>query len=599
MLSKDLSLKNNKFLPYISRIVFPQFKNLAKASEINFESAITILTGANGSGKSSILHALFGCPKGYNIGKFWFSTKFDDINKNDCFFYEYNDENRQVHQVLIKRSPRPDGPKYKHKGNTNYWETSRPLIGLGMQGSKDRPPQISKEVQYIDFRANLTAFDKFMYFKNFTNSKGFSELRRQADYKKQNKLIDRSNLLKEEIETGIGRLKRKEKQGIQEKLSLSKDQCEIISRILNKDYDSIDIYWHKYFSYQDPFDDYSPTIILKERHHYSDAYAGSGESSVILLIYKLTNTPDKSLVLLDEPETSIHPEAQKKLMNELQKITVSKSLQVIICTHSEYIISNFDRSAIRTFYKESDGTYSIIPCSAELALSQIGVDDKFNIYLEDKLSKEIMRRLYSLYDVLPNLIDCGGVANMLAHYVLNIFFVETCQEADRKTKHIFILDGDQKTYKKGEEEINRENLLKQKLDDIKPSDLENIIENILSSQKFLDRFKVFGTEKKIEKMRELFQFLQEAIKFFPANDPESFIINNLNKSNISDKDELKIIESDQFSNKIKFEEIAKQKLQKNNVDSAEIFFVQKEYLAKINKQKLKQFFDYLVTTPAD
>lgn len=115
MSNENLNLKNNKFLPYISRIVFPQFKNIALGSEINFESAITILTGANGSGKSSILHALFGCPHGYNIGKFWFSTKFDDINKNDCFFYEYNDENRQVHQVLIKRSPRPDGPKYKHK----------------------------------------------------------------------------------------------------------------------------------------------------------------------------------------------------------------------------------------------------------------------------------------------------------------------------------------------------------------------------------------------------------------------------------------------------------------------------------------------------
>ena len=93
--------------------------------------------------------------------------------------------------------------------------------------------------------------------------------------------------------------------------------------------------------------------------------------------------------------------------------------------------------------------------------------------------------------------------------------------------------------------------------------------------------------------------MQEAIKFFPANDPESFIIKNLDKSNISDKDELKIIESGQFSNKIKFEEIAKQKLQKDNVDSAEIFLDQKEYHAKINKQKLKQFFDYLVTTPAD
>ena len=182
MFNQKLDLKKDRFLPYISKIVFPNFKNIAANSELNFESAITILTGSNGSGKSSILHALYGCPKGYNIGKFWFSTEFDDINENNCFFYEYCEgaSIKQKYQVLIKRSPRPDKQEYKHKGNSNYWETARPVKKLGMEVSEDRPPQITKEVFYIDFRANLTAFDKFMYFKSFNTQST------KADYKKQN-----------------------------------------------------------------------------------------------------------------------------------------------------------------------------------------------------------------------------------------------------------------------------------------------------------------------------------------------------------------------------------------------------------------------------
>jgi predicted ATPase len=590
MSNENLNLKNNKFLPYISRIVFPQFKNIALGSEINFESAITILTGANGSGKSSILHALYGCPKDYNIGKFWFSTKFDDINQKDCFFYEYNDEKNQVQQVLIKRSPRPDDPKYKHKGNTNYWETSRPLIGLGMQGTKNRAPQISKEVQYIDFRANLTAFDKFMYFKNFTNSKGFTDLKKKADYKKQNKLINRSNLLNEEIETGIGKLKRKERIGINNKQILSKEQCQIISNILKKDYDSIEIIWHKYFSYQDPFDDYSPTIILKEKYSYSDAYAGSGESSIILLIYKLINASNNSLILLDEPETSIHPEAQKKLIEELIKITISKSLQVIICTHSEHIISNFDHRSIRTFYKNPDKSYSMRPCSRELALNEIGIDDKFNIYVEDKLSEEITRR--SQGDNPPNLIRCEGAANMLSHHLPNAFFVQIFYKASSTAKHIFILDGDQKKDPNNPDDTNIEELLKKELNSIAPNELEKIILRILKNPKNFKTITASWGEQKEEKMKEFFLFLQKSLKFLPDDDPESFILNNLDRQKIT-KEELEIIDNDSLKNKSKFEKITKQRLQKKEVNSAEIFFIQKEYLTKINEAKLTEFKNYI------
>ncbi|ALP38197.1 hypothetical protein ASL14_20510 [Paenibacillus sp. IHB B 3084] len=85
--------KDGIFNNYINRIVFPFFKYFTFHSEINFQFPLTILAGKNGSGKSSVLHALYGSPKGYNIGDFWFSSQLDpiedfggEVQERHCYF---------------------------------------------------------------------------------------------------------------------------------------------------------------------------------------------------------------------------------------------------------------------------------------------------------------------------------------------------------------------------------------------------------------------------------------------------------------------------------------------------------------------------------
>jgi hypothetical protein len=64
---------------YIGFARFPNFKNIERDASIEFDFPLTVLVGASGIGKSSVLHALFGMPEGHSTARFWFSTDLDPI----------------------------------------------------------------------------------------------------------------------------------------------------------------------------------------------------------------------------------------------------------------------------------------------------------------------------------------------------------------------------------------------------------------------------------------------------------------------------------------------------------------------------------------
>ena len=166
------NLKENEvFKKYIEFIQFPFYRNLEIDTRITFDFPLTVFVGQNGCGKSSCLHALYGAPDRYTPYRFWFDTKVDPINyyddkrKRHSFWYSFRigKETKQVIKARIKRNNDP-----------NYWETSRPLAWAGMETRKkrnDRDKPIKKNVVYLDFRSELSAFDKFFYFGTVKNRK--------------------------------------------------------------------------------------------------------------------------------------------------------------------------------------------------------------------------------------------------------------------------------------------------------------------------------------------------------------------------------------------------------------------------------------------
>ena len=72
----------------------------------------------------------------------------------------------------------------------------------------------------------------------------------------------------------------------------------------------------------------------------------SGEQHEVVLLYELLfRVSSNTLVMIDEPEISLHVAWQKKFLDDLMKIIEIKKITVITATHSPQIINgNWDKS---------------------------------------------------------------------------------------------------------------------------------------------------------------------------------------------------------------------------------------------------------------
>src|SRR5207253_9763943 len=79
-------------------------------------------------------------------------------------------------------------------------------------------------------------------------------------------------------------------------------------------------------------------ILSQEFGTYSKFHQGAGESAALDLLGALQHVPNNALILIDEAEASLHPKAQRRLMQTLMWLCRTRNLQVILSTHSQYIL---------------------------------------------------------------------------------------------------------------------------------------------------------------------------------------------------------------------------------------------------------------------
>lgn len=380
---------------FITEINFPYFKNIKVGTKINFTFPLTVLIGQNGCGKSSCLQAIKGCPKGNMPSEYWFSTPIDEIKEKNVsayydkitkvwptIFYRYKKANEE-YQVLYQAVYRKENP--------DYWETRVPVKTYGMTNTK-RHDNIVKDVIYLDFRGELSAFDKYFYFgekhtkKNIKANKKQDYLRIQGQ--KLKKVFERS---KRYI------IPHSDKKRFYNELPIefSKKVLNYINKILGKDYKSAKLVYHHLF------ESYGASILFKTSNmNYSEAFAGSGEMSASILVYNVLNAQKNSLILLDEPEVSLHPLAQEKLREFLLEQALAKDLQIIVSTHSPSFVNGLPKEAIKVFREGSDGSFEVLQdMSCESAFNIVGF--KFstskNILVEDILAKKILEAVIKKY----------------------------------------------------------------------------------------------------------------------------------------------------------------------------------------------------------
>lgn len=81
----------------------------------------------------------------------------------------------------------------------------------------------------------------------------------------------------------------------------------------------------------------------------------TGEQELITKVFSLYLSDIKdSVILLDEPETSLHPNWQNKILKIYEDFAKENNNQIIIATHSPHIIASAKKESLRMLVKRGD-----------------------------------------------------------------------------------------------------------------------------------------------------------------------------------------------------------------------------------------------------
>ena len=133
---------------------------------------------------------------------------------------------------------------------------------------------------------------------------------------------------------------------------------------------------------------------------YSEANMGSGEARLYALVMKMETVPEKSLVLIEEPETSLHPSAQFELGKYFAEVAKRRGLQIMMTTHSEYLLLALPQKS-RIFLKREGAAIKPIPgiCvrQAISMMDEIAFPSLY-ILVEDDVAEAIVKELLRKHD---------------------------------------------------------------------------------------------------------------------------------------------------------------------------------------------------------
>lgn len=162
--------------------------------------------------------------------------------------------------------------------------------------------------------------------------------------------------------------------------------------------------------------------------YYSEKNFSLGELCVLRLAKRMSEMPNDGLMLIDEIEMALHPQAQVRLLEKLRSVSRKKNTTIIFSTHSSSIVKTAGRENLIHLLNTGGGAIEVInkPYPAQI-LGDIAFDDElgadFVFFVEDKearlLLEQIIQEYFSAanpeinYQPLYKIAPVGGFVQVL------------------------------------------------------------------------------------------------------------------------------------------------------------------------------------------
>jgi len=128
--------------------------------------------------------------------------------------------------------------------------------------------------------------------------------------------------------------------------------------------------------------DYRGTASLEEKIDESIKGLSSGHLIVLLTISKIVEKiEEKTLILMDEPETHLHPPLLSAFIRALSDLLAKKNAVAILATHSPVVLQEIPKSCVSIFHRVNDAI-EIYPPEEETFGENVGILTKSVFGLE-------------------------------------------------------------------------------------------------------------------------------------------------------------------------------------------------------------------------
>ena len=177
---------------------------------------------------------------------------------------------------------------------------------------------------------------------------------------------------------------------------------------------------------------------------YTSFNMGTGEDAALYILDVISRTPNGALIVIDEIEIGLHPEAQIRLAKVLQKIMLKKKLQIIVSTHSEYFIDAVPRIARVLIQKGGPHHNPIHGPTTRLAIGAMkgSQEPELIIYCEDGVAENLIRQaLDSAIRKRVKIVPVGSDSELINQAIAHI-------RAGFRELLIIVWDGDVKNKKR-------------------------------------------------------------------------------------------------------------------------------------------------------